>query len=96
VQDGDHDYTIALALTSDRASVMEGVRAGFIGAEGGLGPESQTRLLPATSVFERVIWLANRYAIALDRQGASDQQVSQAAADRPLFPVAAAPVSRVA
>ena len=70
VQDGDHDYAIALALTSDRASVMEGVRAGFIGAEGGLGPESQTRLLPATSVFERVIWLANRYAIALDRQSA--------------------------
>jgi hypothetical protein len=70
VQDGDHDYAIALALTSDRASVMEGVRAGFIGAEGGLGPESQTRLLPATSVFERVIWLANRYAIALERQSA--------------------------
>jgi phosphate:Na+ symporter len=70
VQDGDHDYAIALALTSDRASVMEGVRAGFIGAERGLGPESQTRLLPATSVFERVIWLANRYAIALDRQSA--------------------------
>jgi phosphate:Na+ symporter len=93
---GEHDYAIALALTSDRASVMEGVRAGFIGAERGLGPDSQTRLLPATSVFERVIWLANRYAIALDRQGASDQQVSQAAADRPLFPVAAAPVSRVA
>jgi phosphate:Na+ symporter len=93
---GEHDYAIALALTSDRASVMEGVRAGFIGAERGLGPDSQTRLLPATSVFERVIWLANRYAIALDRQGASDQQVSQAAADRPLFPAAAAPVSRVA
>jgi phosphate:Na+ symporter len=71
VQDGDHDYTIALALTSDRASVMEGVRAGFIGAERGLGPDSQTRLLPATSVFERVIWLANRYATALDRQGAT-------------------------
>jgi phosphate:Na+ symporter len=70
VQDGDHDYAIALALTSDRASVMEGVRASFIGAEGGLGPESQTRLLPATSVFERVIWLANRYAIALERQSA--------------------------
>jgi phosphate:Na+ symporter len=70
VQDGDHDYAIALALTSDRASVMEGVRAGFIGAEGGLGPESQTRLLPATSVFERVIWLANRYVLALDRQNA--------------------------
>jgi phosphate:Na+ symporter len=70
VQDGEHDYAIALALTSDRASVMEGVRAGFIGAERGLGPASQTRLLPATSVFERVIWLANRYAIALDRQGA--------------------------
>jgi hypothetical protein len=50
---------------------MEGVRAGFIGAENGLGPDSQTRLLPATSVFERVIWLANRYATALDRQGAS-------------------------
>ena len=96
VHRGEHDYAIALALTSDRASVMEGVRAGFIGAERGLGPDSQTRLLPATSVFERVIWLANRYAIALDRQGASDQQVSQAAADRPLFPVAAAPVSRVA
>ena len=70
VQDGDHDYAIALALTSDRASVMEGVRAGFIGSERGLGSESQTRLLPATSVFERVIWLANRYAIALDRQSA--------------------------
>jgi hypothetical protein len=70
VQDGDHDYAIALTLTSDRASVMEGVRAGFIGAEGGLGPESQTRLLPATSVFERVIWLANRYVLALDRQNA--------------------------
>jgi phosphate:Na+ symporter len=92
---GEHDYAIALALTSDRASVMEGVRAGFIGAERGLGSDSQARLLPATSVFERVIWLANRYAIALDRQGASDQQVSQAAADGPLFTVAA-PVSRVA
>ena len=68
VQDGEHDYVIALALTSDRASVMEGIRAGFIGAERGLGPESQARLLSATSVFERVIWLANRYVIALDRQ----------------------------
>jgi len=78
-QDGEEDYAMLLALTSDRAAVMEGVRAGFIGAESGLSPESQSRLLPATSVFERVIWLANRYALALERQAAPRRSATRPA-----------------
>ena len=78
VHDGEQDYSMVLALTSDRASVMEGVRSGFIGAERGLGPESQSRLLPATSVFERLVWLGNRYARSLERQAGTSRHVLRA------------------
>ncbi|MEY2680407.1 MAG: hypothetical protein RL661_638, partial [Pseudomonadota bacterium] len=44
------------------------LREGLIRAESGLGPDSQARLLPATSLLERLIWLTNRYAILLDQQ----------------------------
>lgn len=62
------DCQLLLTLTSDRASVMKHLREGLIRAESGLGPDSQARLLPATSLLERLIWLTNRYAILLDQQ----------------------------
>jgi len=96
VQDGEQDYALALKLTSDRASVMEGVRAGFIGAEGGLSADSQTRLLPGTSVFERVIWLANRYVLALDRQAASHRRAGHDDSGGLTFPAPTESMAQVA
>lgn len=64
LQEGDiADYSLILTLTSDRSAIMKNLREGLIKAENGLGIESQSKLLPATSLFERLIWLINRYAV---------------------------------
>ena len=63
--EGGHE--MLLMLTSDRAGVMEGIRSSLIRSDNGLGVDSKTRLLPATSLFERIIWLVNRYGVLLGR-----------------------------
>ena len=47
---------------------MKNLREALIRTDSGLGKESQALLLPATSLFERLIWLTNRYAVLLARQ----------------------------
>jgi phosphate:Na+ symporter len=79
------DCDLLLTLTSDRAATMKSLREALIRADSGLGMESQARLLPATSLFERMIWLANRYAVLLARQSPPhphDPQDSVAVYDR--------------
>lgn len=79
LQEGESaDCQLLLTLTSDRASVMKHLREGLIRAENGLGPETQARLLPATSLLERLIWLINRYAILLDQQAGAGRPASVA------------------
>jgi hypothetical protein len=52
---------------------MKNLRESLIKAENGLGIETQSKLLPATSLFERLIWLINRYGVLLNDQ----QQVNR-------------------
>jgi hypothetical protein len=47
---------------------MKNLRESLIKAENGLDIESQSKLLPATSLFERLIWLINRYGVLLNEQ----------------------------
>ena len=62
------DHQLLLTLTSDRSSIMKNLRESLIKAENGLGIETQSKLLPATSLFERLIWLINRYGVLLNDQ----------------------------
>ena len=69
VQEGaTTDHRLLMTLTSDRSSIMKNLRESMIKAENGLGIESQSKLLPATSLFERLIWLINRYGVLLNDQ----------------------------
>jgi phosphate:Na+ symporter len=62
------EHRLLLTLTSDRSSIMKNLRESLIKAENGLDIESQSKLLPATSLFERLIWLINRYGVLLNEQ----------------------------
>lgn len=69
LQEGESaDCDLLLTLTSDRAVTMKNLREALIRTDSGLSKESQALLLPATSLFERLIWLTNRYAVLLARQ----------------------------
>jgi len=62
------EHRLLLTLTSDRSSIMKNLRENLIKADNGLDIESQSKLLPATSLFERLIWLINRYGVLLNEQ----------------------------
>lgn len=62
---GDHE--LLLAISDDRSTLMEEIRAGLLKPEAALGTDSQTRLFAATSLFERLIWVVHRYALLLGR-----------------------------
>jgi phosphate:Na+ symporter len=61
------EHDLLLAISADRAALMERIRAGMLQAEAGLGADSQARLFAATSLFERLIWVVHRYALLLKR-----------------------------
>ncbi|NDG86367.1 MAG: hypothetical protein EBY15_00240 [Gammaproteobacteria bacterium] len=67
------DFQLLLTLTSDREGVMKNLRESIARSQGSLGVESCRRLLAATSLLERLIWLIHRFAILLKSQSDGDQ-----------------------
>lgn len=64
------DYDVIAALTADRSELLNRIRRSLVGASIGTGEDAR-RLLLATSLFERAIWLIRRTAVAL-RPAAND------------------------
>lgn len=56
------DIDLLLQLSSDRGDVVDGMRRRVIGAEGRSDPDSQQSVYTMTSLFERTVWLIQRYA----------------------------------
>ena len=78
-EDGDYDFLIA--LTADRSEHLNTLRGSL--ATTALGAEQDAqRLLLATSLFERSVWLIHRLAIALRAIGASTAASRPAVANR--------------
>lgn len=60
-------------ITEDRGDLMERVRQKYLANEDGVGKQDRAILLQVTSVFERVVWMAQRLArqIATDGRDAA-------------------------
>ena len=56
------DIDLLLQLSSDRGDVVDGMRRRVIGVEGRADPDSQQAVYTMTSLFERTVWLIQRYA----------------------------------
>lgn len=61
---GPDDYDVITTLTADRSKLLNDIRRSLVGASIGSGEDAR-RLLLATSLFERAIWLIRRTAVAL-------------------------------
>jgi phosphate:Na+ symporter len=61
VTDAPDLYEVMLTLTSDRSTLMRRMRGDMLQQYGQMDAETRDRLLGATSLFERIIWLMNRY-----------------------------------
>ncbi|MGE0449313.1 MAG: Na/Pi cotransporter family protein [Vicinamibacterales bacterium] len=67
MKSGDRDQIELLAnLTEDRGPLMEKIRQRYL-EDAGMNPADRGVLLQVTSVFERVVWMAQRLARLLDR-----------------------------
>lgn len=62
---GEQEVMMLKALAHDRSALMERVRGDLVG--GDIDGESQAALLHATSLFERLVWLVQRFAMLLER-----------------------------
>lgn len=58
------DYEVIATLTADRSELINRIRRSLVGSGLGSGEDAR-RLLLATSLFERAIWLIRRTAVAL-------------------------------
>ena len=56
------DIDLLLQMSSDRGPVVDGIRRRLLGAEARLDPDSQQSVYAMTSLFERAVWLIQRYA----------------------------------
>ena len=56
------DIDLLRQLSSDRGDVVDGMRRRVIGVEGRTDPASQQSVYTMTSLFERTVWLIQRYA----------------------------------
>jgi len=74
VEASSQDHQLLLTLTSDREGVMKNLREGIARSQGSLGVESCRRLLAATSLLERLIWLIHRFALLLKSESDGDQR----------------------
>jgi len=76
----EQDHELLLAMSTDRSALMERVRFDLLQTDTRLCADTQTRLLAATGLFERVIWLVHRYALLLERHAKwqSDETLGEA------------------
>lgn len=66
--DGDDDLALLAELTGDRSELLNRIRRSLLGSapDGSFGGAEETRrLLLATSLFERAVWLMHRIVVAL-------------------------------
>lgn len=61
------DPDMLLIMSSDRSGLMEKIRAQMQSSHNDLSEVSRTRLFAATTLFERTIWLVNRYGKLIER-----------------------------
>ena len=61
------DPDILLIMSSDRSGLMEKTREQMASSQSDLSEDSRTRLFAATTLFERTIWLVNRYGKMIER-----------------------------
>lgn len=62
--DSDGDFHVIITLTSDRSELLDRIRRTLATSSIGTGEDAR-RLLLATSLFERALWLMRRIALAL-------------------------------
>src|SRR5262249_42984130 len=55
-------FSLLLRITEDRGDMMERIRQDYLAEEGSVDTADRAVLLEVTSVFERVIWMTQRFA----------------------------------
>ncbi|OFX66882.1 MAG: hypothetical protein A2X12_04835 [Bacteroidetes bacterium GWE2_29_8] len=55
------DIKMVLMLSEDRGEVLEKIRKSYLSTEIGLSLDEKSTLLYLTSLFERMVWMVNRY-----------------------------------
>ncbi|MEP9367456.1 Na/Pi symporter [Xanthobacter sp. VNH20] len=70
------DFDILIGLTSDRSELLDRIRRALAGSTLNSGEEAR-KLLLATSMFERAVWLVRRLAVTL-RPDANDDKPATA------------------
>ncbi|MFG1393420.1 Na/Pi symporter [Xanthobacter agilis] len=70
------DYDVIAALTADRSELLNRIRRSLVGSSIGSGEDAR-RLLLATSLFERAMWLIRRTAVALRPAANGDKPEDQ-------------------
>lgn len=56
------DVELLLEMSSDRGNVVDGIRRRVLSSDGRIDPASQQSVYAMTSLFERAVWLIQRYA----------------------------------
>jgi hypothetical protein len=56
-------------ITGDRGDLMEQIRQSYLAEERSVDAHDRAVLLQVTNVFERIIWMMQRLARLLDRNG---------------------------
>ena len=69
----ESDCDFAKILTSDRNEVMRKIREKLVDSESQVGLEAQLRLLPATSLFERLVWLSHQFLLTLGSEREAEE-----------------------
>lgn len=62
--EGAEDLSVLAALTADRSTLLHRIRQSLLGTQAEAGDEMR-RLLLATTLFERAVWLMHRIVVAL-------------------------------
>jgi phosphate:Na+ symporter len=68
---GGESLEVLIQITGDRGNLMERFRQDYMAAEGNISHTDRSVLLQATSVYERVIWMAQRLARLIDTKPVS-------------------------
>ncbi|MFG1462356.1 Na/Pi symporter [Xanthobacter sp. DSM 24535] len=69
------DFDILIALTADRSDLLDRIRRALAASSLGSGEDAR-KLLLATSMFERAVWLVRRLAVALRPDANGDKSAA--------------------
>jgi phosphate:Na+ symporter len=94
LESGDQEsFSLLLRITEDRGDMMERVRQDYLAEERNVGTADRAVLLEVTSVFERVIWMTQRFArlIHAGQRDRLTEVLPEASAEGALQPVRDSP-----